>query len=101
MSRTLLLLIFVFCAAPNFAFEIDHAFVGDISKRGEFWTAQLSPDGKRIAVGVRLRNDTGRAQRGMHVFDLKDSKIVNSIGFADGSMSTAYCANDKRLLFYS
>lgn len=100
MSRTLLLLIFVFCAAPNFAFEIDHAFVGDISKRGEFWTAQLSPDGKRIAVGVRLRNDTGRAQRGVHVFDLKESKIVNSIGFADGShVDSVLWLTDKRLLF--
>ena len=100
MSRTLFLLIFVFSAAPNFAFEIDHAFIGDISKRGEFWTAKLSPDGKRIAVGVRLRNDAGRAQRGVHVFDLNESKIVNSIGFADGShVDSVLWLNDKRLLF--
>ena len=84
---------FVFCAAPNFAFE--SRIPQD--QKGQILDGKLSPDGKRIAVGVRLPRDTGRESpiRSKMFSTVKDPSRVN-LPDRQRTIVTSYFDRDAR-----
>ena len=96
------LLMAMLCLLPSLASaaSIDKAFIEAVSMRSDIWTARISPDGKRLALGFLSDEEKkGKRRQGVHILDLKSMKVLNTIGFKDGSdVSNVEWLNSKKIL---